>query len=1235
MFKRGQTKILTGTAATALLAAAAVLFLPGFSGRTPPPETSGGDVVSSGADFQSGDQDGTSVAPSTKGGDLVLALDPSKSQGGYVSQPARADYAFNAVGLHWKADMPPGTDVNAEVRFSQDGEQWGDWQPVEKNGDELPDNFDQTKSAGETIGDLVFTDAARYFQYKLDLKSNAAGQSPAVTRMTASYIDGKGYHESLLSASRIERNVGAALSPPQASADPAIISRAQWGANEAYMTWPPEYSQPKKIVIHHTVTMNGDPDPAATIRTIYYYHAVSLGWGDIGYNFLIDQQGRIYQGRSGGNGVIGAHALGWNEGTIGISVLGNYSQTDINGAIYNAMVSLIIWKANLNNIDPNGSGYFEYYAGCNGGCNPTGIYAPNIVGHRDLAGNYTECPGNYLYARIPQFRAEASAQFHYPPDFANMMPSNANEIADNKPLISADVLGSAVLPSTITMSLDGVDITGGATRTSTLVSYRPPAPLAPGTHTVHTYVADSLGSTKTADWTFTIAATNYTPHDYIWTWYDGVNSRNWVLMANPASSSNSLFFDLYIAGRYMNLSPFAPTDGQCPGFCGSAQVQPGRSMTPLYNGVMGGMVIAPSLTGAKAITSQRTIWGQNSFEELPGFDSERLTDHYYWTWYDSASAGYKNWILVANPNASTVFYKIRIAGNEYQRGTINPGSSVTPIFMGIMGGPVEVQAWSDGVDGAVPAKIMASQRVLSNGGSAFNEVPGIPVAELSDRYLWTWYDMQSAGARNWVLVANPNDSEIYYEITVAGHLTSSGTVPAGNRVTPTFPGTMGGPVEVQAWTDSGKSAPANVIASQRVVWGPSFEEVPGYPVSQLNSSYVWTWYDQKTAGTTNWALVSNPNAFPVNYEIRIAGTLFGSGTLQAGASATPTFPGTIGGPVEVKATTTCPSPQPANILASQRVLWNGSFNEVTGTVLDSVPGTSGGCGSTTVTSDASFEVKDGNGALLTTLAAGQTATVAYGGGSYLVQTSTGYSHSGDSYIRMSSPTGGIMQVTSYHDHPSWNQDLDDNRFRGAIEVRYSPASNKAWVVEDVPLEDYLKGIAETSSGDYTEYLKTMSTAARGYALWHLNNGGKYGPSEIFTLKNSRNGNGDDQQYKGYGLETRFPDLVSAVNATSGQAVTYGGNVAITPYYSNSDGRTRSALEAWGIDYWPWLQSVLDPDCNGMTLNGHGVGISAVGARARAGRGDSFRTILGYYYTGTAVQAVDTNKNIRIAITPVS
>ena len=123
-------------------------------------------------------------------------------------------------------------------------------------------------------------------------------------------------------------------------------------------------------------------------------------------------------------------------------------------------------------------------------------------------------------------------------------------------------------------------------------------------------------------------------------------------------------------------------------------------------------------------------------------------------------------------------------------------------------------------------------------------------------------------------------------------------------------------------------------------------------------------------------------------------------------------------------------------------------------------------------------------------------------------------------------------------------------------------------------------------------------------------------------------------YKGSGLEARCRDLVDAVNATAGQIVTYGGAPAITTYFANSDGWTRSAQAVWGTTAWPWLQSVPDPDCNVMALAGHGVGLSGYGAKKRAEGGDGYTPILGNYYNGTAVQPVGTNVSIRITITRV-
>ena len=86
------------------------------------------------------------------------------------------------------------------------------------------------------------------------------------------------------------------------------------------------------MIVHHTVTRDPETDPKATLRAIYQYHAVSRGWGDIGYNFLIDQQGTIYEGRFGGDSVVGGHALQYNWGSIGIAILGNYSDHSITDA---------------------------------------------------------------------------------------------------------------------------------------------------------------------------------------------------------------------------------------------------------------------------------------------------------------------------------------------------------------------------------------------------------------------------------------------------------------------------------------------------------------------------------------------------------------------------------------------------------------------------------------------------------------------------------------------------------------------------------------------------------------------------------------------------------------------------------------------------------------------------------------------------------------------------------------
>lgn len=212
------------------------------------------------------------------------------------------------------------------------------------------------------------------------------------------------------------------------------------------------------------------------------------------------------------------------------------------------------------------------------------------------------------------------------------------------------------------------------------------------------------------------------------------------------------------------------------------------------------------------------------------------------------------------------------------------------------------------------------------------------------------------------------------------------------------------------------------------------------------------------------------------------------------------------------------------------------------------------------------------------------------------------------------PDDAVFTVLSYSNRPSWSTSINDNAFRSLLEIRYTQATDKIWMVNELSLEQYLKGIAETSNNSPQEYQKALIIAARTYALYHIKRSTKYA-SENFTMR----GTDADQVYRGYNAETRLPNVTRAVQDTRGAIVTYNGQLAITPYYSQSDGRTRSWEEVWGGGPKAWLVGKPDPCCTGLKMLGHGVGMSARGALLLALEGKGFEEILKYYYTGIEIR----------------
>ena len=190
---------------------------------------------------------------------------------------------------------------------------------------------------------------------------------------------------------------------------PPILTRADWGADESIRRGNPSYNATVKVgFVHHSDTANDYTmaQTASMIRSIYAYHVQSNGWSDIGYNFLVDRFGRIWEGRYGGitKAVVGAHTGGFNTDSFGTSLLGTYTTLAPSAATLTALEQLFAWKLGSYYRDPAatatlrsaGGGTSKYPAGT--------LHTFAVVsGHRDAG--YTSCPGDATYARMDTIRA--------------------------------------------------------------------------------------------------------------------------------------------------------------------------------------------------------------------------------------------------------------------------------------------------------------------------------------------------------------------------------------------------------------------------------------------------------------------------------------------------------------------------------------------------------------------------------------------------------------------------------------------------------------------------------------------------------------------------------------------------------------------------------------------------------------------------------------------------------------
>jgi len=1231
----------------------------------------------------------------------------------HVSSVQKTDFSFTAVASFWSKDF---SAIELYLRTGKEKNGLGEWLRISRLEEDLPDKKGEHNFW--SLGEIINTEPSSFFQYKIKFSSQDIDKSFQIKFIV--FDARRGWVPQPLPNSWIPQLSTTKISNVYSGLGPSIISRSGWGANEGYMTWEPEYSEVKAIVIHHTAGEEKTHiNQIDAVRNLYYGHAVLYGWGDIGYNYIIDVEGNIYEGRYGGNGVIGGHTLGYNTGTIGVTLIGDYNVRNVDTVQYNALIDLLAYLSYINYLDPQGEVFLK------------NKNISTIVGHRDL--NATSCPGNTLYGRLNDIRAKTAEKLSTYPSrkYSAQFISLENNVkifgGDKKKVkISLKNTGNTFWLAEGDHRIKINNQTSTDDLTTSLIDFG--RSIEPGeiANLEIEITAGFVNKNKNyafeliqdgqiiAGSSFNININIETPpykakvisqsanqiirpgkQATIWLEIENRGTEIWngkeKIKLATKNDKESLF---YTKGNWV--------DKKTVGFLDADNIKTQEKIkfsflvtAPLQSGQYRERFVLVSdkynLEGAEDLEAEwYFVVGENE-AELTGIDKKTYSK-------DVADYNYEiinqsDYINMLPGETREMFIEVRNTGNTnwysdiFRLATFRD-SDRESIFAD--------NSWLS------PARIEMNQYKVAPGDIArfdftvtapsglgvyreyFNFVaenigwlkdqgifwqiivsPPIYQAELLEQsaYINTTRNMPAV-----LTVKFKNIGNIPWEKNVV-HLGTSrpydresifadSTWLSSNRIEfleeevkpneiATFQFTIntdqddGDYQEYFSLVAEGKEWFSDIGLFWKINVKPPFDDFQYLAQSPFISlapgEKDQLWLEVKNTGTKVW----NKNG---DYPVRLATSrpqdrksiFLDSNRIEMDKE-------TVKSQEIVRFTFTITAPNiPGTYkeyfaLVRDGIAWFsdiGIYWEIEVRESNNQENNESSNQEVRVSASGPFIIVDGNDKKITEGDEGDVVKISYQEGKYYLSLNTNYQLPITNYYIRIVPwaTHTILTIDSYEDHPSWNPALNDNKFKGVIEIRYSPTSNKLWIINELNIEDYLKGVSESLNSFDLEYLKAAAVAQRSYVYHHFQNGGRH-PDDFLTLKNSRNGNGDDQIYQGCNFTLRAPNIVQAVEATRGEVVTYNDQPVITPYFNQSDGRTRSANEVWGWnqDDYPWLISVPDPYCEGYSLQGHGVGMSGRGARGLVSEGKNYKEVLQYYYPGTEIGKIDTNINVRIGI----
>ncbi|WP_188113414.1 N-acetylmuramoyl-L-alanine amidase [Nocardioides humilatus] len=321
-------------------------------------------------------------------GGVVLS---ARTAGGFRTRVIETT-RFSVFGVTWRTG-----DGEVRARWRRQGGEWTEWRQLPRL-DHGPDPDSDEGARARRATDLVWTGASDAVQIEV----TGDQRDPVVALL----------HPRRRPA---DRRVSEHLAPPDDEATsralgvvpmPALLYRKAWAPDPRLRNGRPSYNDRiRQVHLHHTVSSNdyGRAEVPGMIRAMYRYHTGSLGWSDIGYNFLVDRFGRLWEGRAGGprQAVHGAHTLGFNHASVGIAAIGNFETGHVSKPMRRAIVRAAAWKLDAGDGHPRRTIWIRS-GGSDRYRDGRLVELPTIDGHRDT--NETACPGQHLYDVLPSVR---------------------------------------------------------------------------------------------------------------------------------------------------------------------------------------------------------------------------------------------------------------------------------------------------------------------------------------------------------------------------------------------------------------------------------------------------------------------------------------------------------------------------------------------------------------------------------------------------------------------------------------------------------------------------------------------------------------------------------------------------------------------------------------------------------------------------------------------------------------